>query len=332
MIEEELRAAFARHEAETPTAGSVHDKINRAFVRRKRRRTAARAAGVATAVLIAAAAVPVALAEHRPPAPATQNLLGSPAPAQTGGVNFLLLGTDTGPGEDGGRAETMTVVHVPVDRSRIYLISLPPDARVPIPGHGTDQMRSSLAFGGTALSRRVVTKETGLAIDATVLVDTTTLTAITDAVGGVEVCLDRAFTSTRTGKHYRAGCQTLRGPDVAPVLRASHKLDSDDGDRTGQRYLGALVGKLASSRFRTDPAALNSLLKLLNKTGLKIDGPTAELLTVAATMRSAAVVGISEPSVSGGVYPKVGRDLFAATRGDDLASWVAANPSYVLRR
>jgi hypothetical protein len=44
------------------------------------------------------------------------------------------------------------------------------------------------------------------------------------------------------------------------------------------------------------------------------------------------VVGICEPGAAAGIYPKVGRSLFAATRTDGLDEWVEANPSYVLKR
>lgn len=57
MIEDELRATFARHEMLTPAAGPVRAAIQRTAVRRRRRRLAARAAGVALAVL-AVASVP----------------------------------------------------------------------------------------------------------------------------------------------------------------------------------------------------------------------------------------------------------------------------------
>ena len=327
MIEEELRAAFARHEAETPAAGPVRDKINRAFVRRKRRRAAARAAGVATAVLVAAGVVPIALAQRGPATVAPQSLLGSPAPARTpatGALNILLLGTDTGSGGVGNRASAVLVAHIPADRSHTYLISLPGDARVSIPGHGTDALDTSLAYGGPALSRRVVSQVTGLAITTTVVVDSTVLARITDAVGGVELCLDQGFTSTRNGKHYRAGCQQVKGSDVLPVLRAR--------PHDGQRFLAALARRLASARVLTDPKALQSMLALVGKRGLAVDGSVDDLTGVARTMRSAVVVGIREPGDAAGIYPRVGRSLFTATRTDDLDEWVEANPSYVLKR
>jgi hypothetical protein len=56
-VEEELRAAFARHEAATPAADQLRDKIKTAVVRRKRRRVIASAA---VAVLAVGTALPTA--------------------------------------------------------------------------------------------------------------------------------------------------------------------------------------------------------------------------------------------------------------------------------
>jgi hypothetical protein len=157
---------------------------------------------------------------------------------------------------------------------------------------------------------------------------------ITDAVGGVEFCLDQGFTSAHNGKRYRSGCQQLKGSDVVPVLRARRESagGAHERDRNGQRYLAALAGKLASARVLTDPKALNSMLNLVGKNGLTVDGSVPDLVAVAGRMRTATVVGISGPSAADGIDPKVGRGLFAATRADDLGEWVEANPAYVVKR
>jgi hypothetical protein len=117
------------------------------------------------------------------------------------------------------------------------------------------------------------------------------------------------------------------------VLRAERQLTRSayDRDRYGQLYLAALARKLASARVLTDPKALNSLLALVGRNGLTVDGSVTDLVGVARTMRSAAVVGIGEPSAAAGIYPRVGRSLFAAARTDHLGEWVEANPSYVIK-
>jgi hypothetical protein len=199
-------------------------------------------------------------------------------------------------------AGAVLVAHVPADRHHLYLIGL----------------SSSLSRGGPARSRRAVSQTTGLAIDATAVVDPAVLARITDAVGGVEVCLAKGFTSAGTGRRYRPGCQLLTGSDAIRMHAA------DERDR--QRYLAALAARLASARALTDPKQLQSMLVLAARGGLVVDGSTDELLAVARALHSAAVVAISAPD------PASGGGLSAATRADELAEWVAENPSAVLER
>ncbi|MGW5670935.1 hypothetical protein ACWEVO_23805, partial [Micromonospora sp. NPDC003776] len=92
MIEDDLRAAFARHEALTPPAGPLRAAIDRTVVRRRRRRLRVRLAGTAMAVVAAAlTGFTVAAPQHRE----AGHLLADPAaaaPAPAGAVNVLLVG------------------------------------------------------------------------------------------------------------------------------------------------------------------------------------------------------------------------------------------------
>ncbi|BDZ51680.1 hypothetical protein GCM10025867_39210 [Frondihabitans sucicola] len=81
---------------------------------------------------------------------------GRPAPS-TGAKNILLLGSDSRQKtadhdlESAGsqRADTMMLVHVAADRSHVSVMSVMRDLYVPVPGHGTAKINSSLAWGGT---------------------------------------------------------------------------------------------------------------------------------------------------------------------------------------
>jgi anionic cell wall polymer biosynthesis LytR-Cps2A-Psr (LCP) family protein len=90
-----------------------------------------------------------------------------PAKTVSKAENFILVGSDsrapsqtTGTGGDpnsvspiGQRADTIMVVHLPADRKSAYLISIPRDSWVPIPGYGQDKINAALAFGGPRLLR-----------------------------------------------------------------------------------------------------------------------------------------------------------------------------------
>jgi LCP family protein required for cell wall assembly len=340
-IEEELRATFERHEALTPAVGPVRAGIEVASVRARRRRVIRRVATAAVAVLMAGSAVPVILERwQRDPAPSvpTAELLAA-EPAPVGPLDVLLLGSDNRlrwPDRN-RRADTVMIIHVPADRTRAYLVSLPRDGEVALPGGARAKLSETLLRGGPALTEQVVTDLTGVDFDATVTIGFRALRAITAAVGGVEMCLPQAIRSVHNGKRYPEGCQHLGADDVAPVLQARYGLanGSYDRDRNAQLFLRALAAKLTADGTLHSPIRVNELL-MAGKDDIEIDGDAGALL--GAVARGAGeVVGVGEPgfqSMGDGrerIYPEVGPKLFAAIRDDDLARWSAANPTYVLR-
>ncbi|MEV8506867.1 LCP family protein [Actinoplanes sp. NPDC051475] len=342
-IEDELRAAFARHEAETPAAGPVRAKIDIAWVRAKRRRRARRGAGVTAALLIATAPVPVLVErwQHTPPVISSFSGVGTPAPETAGPLDVLLLGSDNR-AADGDpanrRADTVMMVHLPADRSRVYLVSLPRDGAVRLPDGDTAKLTATLFTGGPQLTERVVSDLTGVDFDATVTIDFRALREVTEAVGGVELCLPAAQRAGGKSPTYEAGCRRAGPEDVTEILRGRYGLKNGayDRDRNTQRFLRSLATKLTLDGTTTDPARLNSLIEA-GGDGMTIDGDAGALLQAAASTGSAEVVGISAPSfhsLSDGreqIYPGVGPALYAAIRADQLGAWADAHPDYVLK-
>jgi LCP family protein required for cell wall assembly len=340
-IEEELRAAFARHEVLTPAAGPVRTKIDIAWVRAKRRRLMRRVTGAAAAVLMAGAAGPVAVAHWphaTPPVAASADLFVDGTPDRS--LDVLLLGSDNRlrwKDPKNSRADTVMIIHVPADRSRAYLISLPRDGEVTLPGGARAKLTETL-LSGPAVTEQVVSELTGVEFDATVTTDFRALRGLVAAVGGVEMCLPQGFVSTHNGKRYPQGCQRLGAADIGPVLQERRDLanGSYDRDRNAQRFLRALAAKLAADGTLTSPIRVNALLQA-TRDGMEIDGDPATLLRGAAAVATAGVVGVGEPGARPAgrgrelIYPEVGPALYAAIRDDTLSSWVAANPDYVLK-
>jgi LCP family protein required for cell wall assembly len=357
MIEDELRASFARHEPLAPDAGPLRAAIDNLAVRRRRRRFVVRAAGTALAVL-ATVSLPVL----------ARTIAAGPAPAQVGGVtvtapptiavsggalNFLLLGVDGEVDHDAGsRADSVLILHVPRDRSRIYLVALPRDLGVEIPDRGFGKLNAAFFYGsrraggrpdlagGAALTERTVAGLTGVSFDGTATLTFSGLRRVTDAVGGVRLCLDRPVQSIHTGRKFGAGCAQFDGAAALDLLRQRYGQPegAHDRDRNAQRFAKALLAK-ASARTGTDPAKLVTMARALGD-GLALD---TKGLSLPDLLRAVRDVGAAEPvgigwkihsqQVNGETYerldPAVSRGLFDAVRRDALAGWVAANPASV---
>ncbi|MEH0842544.1 LCP family protein [Micromonospora sp. CPCC 205711] len=348
-VEEELRAAFARHEPLTPPTGPLRAAIDRMVVGRRRRRRRLEAGAAALAVF---GLMGVAIPQFTPDRPGGEAvLLGQPSPpppAPAGAVNVLLLGLDG----SAPLADSVLIIHIPADRGRPYLVSLPRDMEVPIPGHGTGKLNSAFLKGagegrpdlkdGYELTRRTVSDLTGVRVDAGAVLTYPVLRTVTDELGGVEVCLPRGVRSTHTGRLFPAGCQRLDGAASVDLLRQRKGLPdgSLDLDRNAQLFAAGLVRGATDEGLVTNPARLSRLLAAVGSdvTVSSADGSLLELFRVVPELRSVEPVGLSVP-----VGPPPGQSwrlrpdpqeapaFLAALRGDRLAGWAAAHPDRISR-
>ncbi|MEU2660924.1 LCP family protein [Micromonospora sp. NPDC007220] len=351
MIEDELRAAFARHEALTPPAGPLRSAIDRLAAARRRRRLRLRAGGVALALLgVLGIGVPQ-LTPDRVAEDAT--LLAEPAgPAPTGALNILLLGVDGTAKEPTRLADSVLLVHIPADRSRPYLISLPRDLAVPIPGRGIDKLNAAFLYGagkgrpdlggGYLLTRQVVADLTGVRVNAGAVLTYPVLRRLTDEVDGVEVCLPREVPSMHTKRVFPSGCQRLDGAASVDLLRQRRELPEGglDRDRHAQLFAAGLIRRAGEQGVLTDPVRL---LALVGTVGAELvvgsDGsPLVDLLKVLPDLRSVDPIGLSLPvGPPEGLGWRLSPDpeeapaFLAALREDRLAQWVAQHPERVNR-
>ncbi|MCT2281601.1 LCP family protein [Micromonospora chalcea] len=346
MIEDELRAAFARLEESTPPVGPVRAAVDRAVIMRRRRRRRVRLAGTALAVAAVALVGFTAMAP-RPPAPTAALPLAAPEPEPGGALNLLLLGVDQAPGSR--RADSILLVHVPADRSRLYLVSLPRDLLVPMPPQGgTEKLNATFsraAGSGTDLAagfratRQAVARLTGVRVDAGAVLTWSGARELTDAVGGVPVCLPEPVRSVHTERRFPSGCQRLDGAAAVDLLRQRYGLRDGglDRDRNAARYAAGLLRQMRERGTATDPAQLGRLLVRIGTAGTIDAGDLSLPALVGATGRAAAAepVALSLPVrdewTGRGFEPDrtLAPGFLDALRADRLGEWAAAHPARV---
>lgn len=179
-------------------------------------------------------------------------------------LNFLLLGSDSR-GDDRGRSDVMMLVHADPSRDRLYLISLPRDLWVPIPGHGTNKINAAYAFGGAPLAVRTVENLLKIHIDHVALTDFEGFFNLIDDLGGVQVFNENA--SENDGVVFPRGDLKLTGQTALLYVRERYDLPRGDFDRAERQRLviKAIVDKLASSKTLTDPSKLLAVIGRLSK-------------------------------------------------------------------
>lgn len=205
----------------------------------------------------------------------------------TPGTNWLLVGSDSREGLDEGqredlhagdaggrRTDTMMLVHIPSGGGQPALISLPRDSYVSIPGHGKTKLNSAFSFGGPQLLAQTVEQATGVHIDHYGEIGFGGFADLVDAVGGVEVNLDKPMNDDMANVHLPAGPNELDGPTALGFVRARYSLEGGDFERTQnqRKLLGALVDKATSPATLLNPFRLFPLASGAGKTFLVDDG------------------------------------------------------------
>jgi anionic cell wall polymer biosynthesis LytR-Cps2A-Psr (LCP) family protein len=245
-----------------------------------------------------------------------------PAPGAAGAMNILLIGNDAWKHKP-PRSDTIMVVHIPADRSRAYLVSIPRDSWVPVPGNGRAKVNAAYAWGGPALLVRTVEQFTDLRIDHFAQISFSGFKEMTDAVGGVTM----------------PGAGHLNGDQALTYVRERKSLPGGDFDRIKrqQAFIKELLKESTSSM--SNPLALVRLLDALSK-AISVDSGFSggELRSLALSMRNirgSDIVVNTAPTTGTGMVGSqsvvfldrsAGVELWKAMREDRMAEWTAAHP------
>ncbi|MEV1291344.1 LCP family protein [Pseudonocardia sp. NPDC049635] len=189
-------------------------------------------------------------------------------------------------------SDTIIVVHVPADGGSATAFSVPRDSEVQIPGLGRNKINAAypqtkaqtsarLVADGVADPRRIdeessqagrqaligaVQDLTGLGIDHYAEVNLLGFYNLTQAIGGVEVCLKAPARDAFSGIDLPAGPQTISGADALAFVRQRHGLAGGDLSRIArqQAFLAAVANKVLSSGTLTDPTKLSALIDVVH--------------------------------------------------------------------
>ncbi|OAT84626.1 hypothetical protein A6P54_04915 [Bacillus sp. MKU004] len=135
-------------------------------------------------------------------------------------ISILLMGVDTRPGEEGGRADTMVLMTLNPQSKSIEMVSIPRDTHIKIDG-GLDKINSSYQVGGPAETIKSVEKLLDVPVDYFIEVDMKGFEGIVNAYGGVEVNNDLEFTDKHV--HFPKGEIKLNGKEALIYARMRKK-------------------------------------------------------------------------------------------------------------
>ena len=183
--------------------------------------------------------------------------------------------------------DTIILVRIPTNGRSATAISIPRDSYVNAPG--LDKTKINGVFGQVKLDTmkklvegqgmdpaeaepkaveagrnaliKTVADLTGVTVDHYAEIGLLGFSLITDALGGVEVCLKDAVSEPLSGADFPAGWQRLDGPQALSFVRQRHDLPRGDLDRVvrQQAVMASLAHQVISGKTLSSPATMNRL-------------------------------------------------------------------------
>jgi len=171
--------------------------------------------------------------------------------------------------------DTLIMIRIPNNGGKAIGVSMPRDSYVDIPGYGKHKINSAYVRAKTTAMERLrgegvgdqrelevrssqegaksliatIEQLTGAGIDHYAEVNLLGFYDITNAIGGIEVCLNNAVDDDLSGAHLPAGVQTLSGAPALAFVRQRHGLPNGDLDRIirQQVFMSGMAKKVFSA-------------------------------------------------------------------------------------
>lgn len=220
-----------------------------------------------------------------------------PRPAFINECNILILGADE---PNGGRSDTIMVVHIDPDKREAKIVSIPRDTRAEIPGRGLDKLNHAFAFGGAELSMSAISNFLQVPIPYYIKVDIDSLTEIIDELGGITVNVEKRMYYVDYAGNLDVdlwpGIQKLNGHQAVAYLR--YRTDGGDFKRINrqQGFLQAVASQMmARDNITRSPGIF---LKLVSSVHTNMT--SRQILGTALAMRSAYETGQIQMTSLGG--------------------------------
>ena len=226
---------------------------------------------------------------------------GEPSEGQDTIVHVMILGVDSRK-DDVGRSDTMMVAALDTDKGKAALLSVPRDTRVAIEGHGYEKINHAYAYGGHEMSQKSVESLLGVNIDHYIIINTTAFERIIDAMGGVDINVEKRMYYEDPWDDNGGlvidlypGEQHMDGKKAIQYVR--YRDGEGDIGRIGrqQKFVKACLSKLISTDM------LPRLPKFIEEASaaIKTDMSVPELLRFAKQMKEVHNNGLTAQMVPG---------------------------------
>lgn len=199
--------------------------------------------------------------------------------------NIVVLGVDER-SDDVGRSDTLFVVMFDSKTKSASLLSVPRDTRVRIPGHGWDKINHAYAYGGRELTQKTVEELLGLKINNYVMVDFKGFTGLVDAIGGIDIDVEKDMYYHDTWDGFtidlKKGRQHLDGKTAIQYVRYRDEEGDIGRIRRQQHFMMAVYDKITSADMLLHIPGLAKQITSMVKTDL----PLSDMMDLGKALHS----------------------------------------------
>ncbi len=149
-------------------------------------------------------------------------------------LSFLITGVDSRGDNHSGRSDTLIIMTVNPEEQSVKMLSLPRDTRAEIVGRGTiEKINHAYAYGGVDMAVASVENFLNIPIDHYVSINMEGFQSLVDAVGGVSVHNDFAF--SQSGFNFEEGELFLNGDEALAYSRMRYEDPRGDFGRNDRQ-------------------------------------------------------------------------------------------------
>jgi len=229
-----------------------------------------------------------------------------------GGVNMMVVGIDAceehlkalfgerceGPDAEGQLNDVNILMHISDAPRRVTVVSFPRDLLFEAPacdtpdgdrwGGGFVQINEIYSYGGLSCVMTAISDLSAQQVQFGAMVTFGGVIEVTNAIGGVEICLASPMRDANTAIDWPAGPRTIQGYEALQFLRTRYGVGGSDLARISnqQQYMSRLARKLVSEEVLSNPATVFRLAS----TGLRNVTPTQSLTNPLTLVQIASAV------------------------------------------
>jgi LCP family protein required for cell wall assembly len=253
--------------------------------------------------------------------------------------------------DEATNTDTIILIRIPNNGKSATAISIPRDSYVEAPGIG--KMKINGVYGSEHMEKmtklvehdgmdpaqaqpqateagrealiKTVANLTGVTVDHYAEIGLLGFALITDALGGVNVCLKDEVYEPLSGADFPAGWQKLEGPQALSFVRQRHDLPRGDLDRVvrQQAVMASLAHDVISGKTLSSPATLNRLQEAVQRSVVLSDGwDVMEFAEQLQKLAAGNVAFATIPVLQEAGWSDDGMQSVVRIDADEVKSWV----------